>query len=483
MQRFRDFTFRRKPERNTLEAQAKAEANKIQQQKQQLQQRSSNSPSSTPTHGLHQTSIRSPTNSTFDELWSSEPSPPLSPARNETSLSFSSNPSNEDIEEEDEEDNDEFDMNMSALTLNETYRPYSGEPIIAYHHHHHLPTKKTCLEVPAAAECEAIRQMRSASFDEIRPRDLLSGSSIQHKSGCSSLDVPESNYRNTRSRSFDYANTSTASASSSSSSPVPAAAATSATASSPQCSVKASSRKQQYRENRTDSTASGSSFLDVPKWKLLIRRPSSSSNSSITDSVIKECVHCILLDELNRSISSDMMTDSEMSSYNEEDEQSQCTVVVNTTITVQNENDSGNDNIGDDDEIVKSEVVLNTPQPEAVDEFLIDEFIEPIEGLPIVTLCPPEADTPTGMEVSEDDNGSGITVISLEVPVLSGSKQARSASVDSPYLLQVPKRTDIEVREGPPKARSKSVDIVLPTNPGGPYLIVPPLRQQPVTTK
>src|SRR5699024_1159486 len=104
-------------------------------------------------------------------------------------------------------------------------------------------------------------------------------------------------------------------------------------------------------------------------------------------------------------------------------------------------------------EEIKSETIASLKQPEAVDEFLIDEFIEPIEGLPIVTFCPPEADSPSRIDAGEEDTGSGITVISLEVPVLSGSKQARSASVDSPYLLQVPKRTDIEVREGPPKAR------------------------------
>ena len=75
-------------------------------------------------------------------------------------------------------------------------------------------------------------------------------------------------------------------------------------------------------------------------------------------------------------------------------------------------------------------------------------------------------------------------MVSLEVPIMgqNSSKQSRSASVDSPYLLQVPKRDDIEVGEGPPKARSKSVDIVLPTRPGGPYLLIPP-RHPPTTTK
>ena len=112
-----------------------------------------------------------------------------------------------------------------------------------------------------------------------------------------------------------------------------------------------------------------------------------------------------------------------------------------------------------------------------------EDQIEPLEGVPIVTLCPPPDITEIQIH-EEEDTGSGITVVSLEVPVLSGSREHRSASVDSPYLLKVPQRTDIEVGETGPKAqRSRSVDIVLPTNPGGPYLIVPLHRQLPITTK
>ena len=426
MQRLRE-TFRRR--QNTLEAQAKAEANKIQQHQRQQQSRSP----STPTHGVGQSSSRSPTNSTFDEVWLAEPSPPLSPIRNETSLSFSSNPSNEDIEEEEEEDNDQFDLNMSCLTLNEiSCRKYISDLCSD------SPPKKTCLEVPNAFEMESDsnKQIRSASFDETRSHELMSGAN-SYRTCSSSLSVSDSSTRNIRSHSFDYA------------------------------AVKSDSKsaraKQQYQGTRTDSTTSGpSTFLDVPKWKLLIRRPSSSSQSTISDSGLKDCIHCVLLAQMNLTNSIENLTppdsiDSECSSYNEDDEKE------NQTTTCDDKTESSGS------------------QPfEAVDEFMFDDFIEPIEGLPIVTLCPPEADSPC-METNEED--TGITVISLEVPVLAGSKQARSASVDSPYLLQVPKRTDIEVREGPPKARSKSVDIVLPVQAGGPYLIVPPLRQQQITTK
>lgn len=184
---------------------------------------------------------------------------------------------------------------------------------------------------------------------------------------------------------------------------------------------------------------------------------------------------------------SDGSFDSECSSYNEDDETRELERMDTSdgTITAATSTNDLNKELQESQQTATGceESSAVKPPVIAVDEFLIDEFIEPIEGLPIVTFCPPEADSPS-REALEEDSGSGITVISLEVPVLAaGSKQARSASVDSPYLLQVPKRTDIEVREGPPKARSKSVDIVLPTTAGGPYLIVPPLRQPPITTK
>ena len=75
-------------------------------------------------------------------------------------------------------------------------------------------------------------------------------------------------------------------------------------------------------------------------------------------------------------------------------------------------------------------------------------------------------------EAELEDPGSGITVVSLEVPVLNSGKQARSASVDSSFL-QVPQRTDIDIGgELPPSKtlRSRSVDISLPCTADGPYL-------------
>ena len=110
-------------------------------------------------------------------------------------------------------------------------------------------------------------------------------------------------------------------------------------------------------------------------------------------------------------------------------------------------------------------------------------------GLPSTTPCIGIQVTDTSLYRNEDeidDPGSGITVISLEVPLLSASagKQARSASVDSSFL-QVPPRPDIGSCELPPtkSSRSRSVDIALPEGPDGPYLVVPSANQRPITTK
>jgi hypothetical protein len=77
---------------------------------------------------------------------------------------------------------------------------------------------------------------------------------------------------------------------------------------------------------------------------------------------------------------------------------------------------------------------------------------------------------------------SGVTVISLEVPILP--KSGRSASMDSSYL-QVPRRHDVLDFESVPgkSNRSRSVDIALPVGPDGPYIIVPSEKPIPATTQ
>lgn len=511
--RFQDYINRNRRQ-NTLEAQARAEADSRrretrEQQQQHPQQTSSpslQSPSrvsniSSPQHYPSQSS----TNSTFEDCYHhGEPLSPLqSPGRNQTSLSYGSVQSYED---EEEEEIDQFDVNVPL-----------GHECFKFEHAHSTANNGRACSASAAAtapvqqslgilcpqqttlpqmfylnvsSAEGGKQLRSASFDG----QILLG--VKGSGGGNSLDLPEG-YRNTRSRSFDYAHVGkNEGGGGGGGTPTPTGSpvkttttttSTTTTATQP-TSGQPSSPSRKARPQRTDSTAShgSTSFLDIPKWKLIIRRPSSTSTaesgSNTPDTMLKDCVHCVYFNELymSQTLTPPMSdsVDSDNSSYNEDDEY---------------EHDAAGGESSEHEGSAKEMPIINTnniqlpiisirPDPnEAIDEYPDDEYIEPIQGLPIVTLCPPEADS---ISIHEEDEGSGITVVSLEVPVMSGSKQGRSASVDSPYLLQVPQRTDIEVREGPPKARSKSVDIVLPTTIGGSYMpVIVPLRQQPITTK
>ena len=106
---------------------------------------------------------------------------------------------------------------------------------------------------------------------------------------------------------------------------------------------------------------------------------------------------------------------------------------------------------------------------------------KPASPIPLLTLSA-APDESMDEELVEEDLGNGVTVISLEVPVLP--KSGRSASMDSSYL-QVPRRTDIEDMEMPPgkSNRSRSVDIALPVGSDGPYIVVPSEKPAPVTTQ
>lgn len=291
------------------------------------------------------------------------------------------------------------------------------------------------------------KQIRSVSYDEIRLRENIPGSGspsdddpFGDSKTINTLDVPSNNQRSTRSRSFDSATS---------------------------------------NQSKEVTTPSSSTFLDVPKWKLLIRRSSSGSSSSSNPSSgfsgVKDCIHCILMEEYLKTTI-------------------QTSPPPSKTCSVSSEGSIGGD---ESDKEFDVESVTGEPGSESGslggrsgdsggsggDELEEDDCIVPLEGLPLVTLCPPPEINEIRIE-EEEDSGSGITVVSLEVPILSNSKQVRSASVDSPYLLQVPQRTDIGDGETPPKAsRSRSVDIVLPTTAGGPYLIVPPKSATTATTK
>lgn len=289
-----------------------------------------------------------------------------------------------------------------------------------------LSVQQICLNVPQVGPHN--KQIRSVSYDEIRLKESVQGVDQNQESG-NKLDVPSENVRSARSRSFDSAT---------------------------------------CRVANNEPSLTNSSTLDVPKWKLLIRRSSSGSSSGGSNvnsnnyQGFKDCHHCILMEEYLKVTASP--PPSKSGSVSSEGSSVAGEEIDDFSETSLDKNGSFQSTSCDLDEA--------------------EDQIEPLEGLPIVTLCPPPDITEIRIHQEEEDTGSGITVVSLEVPVLSSNREHRSASVDSPYLLQVPQRNDIEVGESAPKAqRSRSVDIVLPTTAGGPYLIVPQHRQSPITTK
>lgn len=192
----------------------------------------------------------------------------------------------------------------------------------------------------------------------------------------------------------------------------------------------------------------GGTFLELPKWKMLVRK-SASSTSSAGPTYERDCVHCLLKLEQDKVInaspppSTSASVSSESSLVEDSDTDSTCRT------SFQGES-------LDDDVLADSEA----------------------SNLPTVTLSlAPQVEITVA-----DEEDTGLTVISLEVPVMP--KSGRSASVDSSYL-QVPQRTDIGIGEAPPmKAqRSRSVDVALPVGPDGPYIVVPIEKPQPVITQ
>ncbi|RWS08966.1 hypothetical protein B4U79_05926, partial [Dinothrombium tinctorium] len=249
---------------------------------------------------------------------------------------------------------------------------------------------------PGSPGCSENKQLRSSSVEEIS-RDETSESE-------DTLDI-----RSARSRSFDAAT------------PSPT-------------------------EPRTTRQPRGSaSFLEIPKWKMLIRR-SSASTTANQMSEYRDCIHCILFDEYIKINSSPPPS---------------------KTASLSSESST----IDDSD----TEWPFRLGSGSLEDDVLAEIASQ---GLPIVTLsfAPPVEKSP-----EEEDPGNGVTVISLEVPVIQN--KGRSASVDSAYL-QVPKRSDIGIGELPPKSqRSRSVDIALPIGPDGPYIVVPTEKPPPIVTQ
>ncbi|XP_074597449.1 diacylglycerol kinase zeta-like isoform X2 [Brevipalpus obovatus] len=247
---------------------------------------------------------------------------------------------------------------------------------------------------------------------------------------------------------------------------------------------------------------SSAALLDVPKWRLLIRKPISSPSPpcQVDLYLFKDCTHCNLIETYHNthmslppsiaaSISTSVYLNRYLSSHEETDDETnpkindEESIIVKTTLVDEDlsenvdsgrtdsdhtDTDAGSNQSRDDSEGLSRNrsIECRTPPHRA-------------EALPMICLSEPviEADS-----TAELDYGSGITVVSLEVPI--GSKSNRSTSVDSSFL-QVPKRTDIELGElGPSKSqRSRSVDIALPEGPDGPYLVVPTMKEIQTTKK
>lgn len=211
----------------------------------------------------------------------------------------------------------------------------------------------------------------------------------------------------------------------------------------------AAARANQTNKPKSYPRSSGT-FLELPKWKMLVRKAANSSTYSSGPTYERDCYHCLLKLEQDRiapSISprqSGASLSSESSLIDDSDTDSTCRTPVHS-------------------------------------ESLEDDVLDSSDGsntLPTVTLSP----APMLSITSIDEEDIGLTVISLEVPVLP--KSGRSASVDSSYL-QVPQRTDIGIGEPPPvkNQRSKSVDVALPVGPDGPYIVVPIEKPAPLITQ
>ena len=268
------------------------------------------------------------------------------------------------------------------------------------------------------------------------------------------------------------------------------------------------------RRNR----ASGG-LLEIPKWKMFIRRSSagqstaasqqhqqslqqqtssspSCSTTSLSDaSFWKDCVHCLLLDEFNKNtnvnLTDDVVAASSSMSHGTWSSSPPLDQYRTSTMTRSDGSLSSEGSQDSDADISRSDASRKSASGESLD-ILDDEggsggssvgstgtAFKCHSPIPLLTLsiAEPEECCPV-----EEDLGNGVTVISLEVPVLP--KSGRSASMDSSYL-QVPRRHDVMDFEPPPgkSNRSRSVDIALPVGSDGPYIIVPSEKPIPATTQ
>ncbi|XP_053205940.1 uncharacterized protein LOC128390275, partial [Panonychus citri] len=222
-----------------------------------------------------------------------------------------------------------------------------------------------------------------------------------------------------------------------------------------------------------------STFLELPKWKMLVRNKNSSSSSTSVAPYERDCVHCMLMHEISKvstltvpSVSTPYIGSSSYGSMLSDNISTSCSPPPSSSPSVSSEGSV----VEDSDSESMGLRTASLGQSESLEDEVLSEILDPA-NLPTVTLSlAPE------IQIIETEEDSGLTVISLEVPVLP--KSGRSASVDSSYL-QVPQRTDIGIGESPPvKAqRSRSVDVALPVGPDGPYIVVPTEKPQPIITQ
>lgn len=270
-------------------------------------------------------------------------------------------------------------------------------------------------------------------------------------------------------------------------------------------------------------------FLEIPKWKMLIRRSSAavgggSSGSSggpsgtgaqgagstftideTTGLYWRDCIHCLLLIEMLK-ISPPVSCKSSVSSEGSQESEPSSTVIPTSTVssastcfTVTGRNRSASCQSaleGVDTNLMALEGSGSCFTDESDEMKMIEataikfkSVAEERSGsnvnsgspspIPLLTLSFAPDDE---FQTEEEDLGNGVTVISLEVPVLP--KSGRSASMDNSYL-QVPRRPDVHDFELPPgkSIRSRSVDIALPVGSDGPYIIVPSEKPIPATTQ
>ncbi|KAI1301677.1 hypothetical protein HDE_03152 [Halotydeus destructor] len=269
---------------------------------------------------------------------------------------------------------------------------------------------KELLDIPLG------RQVRSASCDQIVfdkaencnrfSEDRLVMKSTLPSSSASVLDVPSA-ARSSRSRSFD------------------------ATA------AKLRPRSTKKRPSLT--------FLEIPKWKLLIRRSSSTSSGrgSPPGSLYERCVHCLLLEEVSsRGMFPFSPQLSPLSQASPGSIASRESWLIDDVYDEQSETDEKGSSSKDDSSLDEDEPrpgsrkwtkcqqrQLDTTFPCSNDQWLV----APGQGIPLVTLSAApnqQRDSIVSKNMMDEDLGNGVTVISLEVPLL---KQTRSASIDASF--------------------------------------------------